>query len=283
MRGARIALRRAGATKRSVRPAPVRLSGAGHFCVITTQPRTRRPPLTLSSTQPPTHAPRLLLRRILSSAGDSYSLRSGRARAAPCFLRMVDIWPSGSNSAAKMAAPMVAQTAKRSFSAVQQVIELSNYLEQRISATAAEASGAEYAETGKVSFLRSGWIRGGGVPGPPGGKTTADCGHVAQRPATPKSLLALRDDRGRPLHTTRRVNGWCRAPFWLVAATTACCLVLTSVRRRQRPASERPPRTHERAGLAPHHPRPRPRSHVLGYLSRRRYCPCVRPCQRPGR
>ena len=54
-------------------------------------------------------------------------------------------------SAAKMAAPVVAQTAKRSFSAVQQVIELSNYLEQRISATAAETSSAEYAETGKVS------------------------------------------------------------------------------------------------------------------------------------
>ena len=31
-----------------------------------------------------------------------------------------------------------------------QVIELSNYLEQRISSTAAEASSAEYAETGKV-------------------------------------------------------------------------------------------------------------------------------------
>eukprot|EP00618_Florenciella_parvula_P001093 CAMPEP_0119480538 /NCGR_PEP_ID=MMETSP1344-20130328/9298_1 /TAXON_ID=236787 /ORGANISM="Florenciella parvula, Strain CCMP2471" /LENGTH=544 /DNA_ID=CAMNT_0007514855 /DNA_START=36 /DNA_END=1670 /DNA_ORIENTATION=+ len=62
-------------------------------------------------------------------------------------------------SAAKMAAPMVAQTAKRSFSAVQQVIELSNYLEQRISATAAEASGAEYAETGKVISVGDGIAR----------------------------------------------------------------------------------------------------------------------------
>eukprot|EP00620_Florenciella_sp_RCC1587_P012981 CAMPEP_0182573112 /NCGR_PEP_ID=MMETSP1324-20130603/18233_1 /TAXON_ID=236786 /ORGANISM="Florenciella sp., Strain RCC1587" /LENGTH=544 /DNA_ID=CAMNT_0024788155 /DNA_START=24 /DNA_END=1658 /DNA_ORIENTATION=+ len=62
-------------------------------------------------------------------------------------------------SAAKMAAPMVAQTAKRGFSAVQQVIELSNYLEQRISATAAEASGAEYAETGKVISVGDGIAR----------------------------------------------------------------------------------------------------------------------------
>jgi F-type H+-transporting ATPase subunit alpha len=62
-------------------------------------------------------------------------------------------------SAAKMAAPVVAQTAKRSFSAVQQVIELSNYLEQRISSTAAEASGAEYAETGKVISVGDGIAR----------------------------------------------------------------------------------------------------------------------------
>jgi len=62
-------------------------------------------------------------------------------------------------SAAKMAAPVVAQTAKRSFSAVQQVIELSNYLEQRISSTASEVSSAEYAETGKVISVGDGIAR----------------------------------------------------------------------------------------------------------------------------
>eukprot|EP00619_Florenciella_sp_RCC1007_P014118 CAMPEP_0205905978 /NCGR_PEP_ID=MMETSP1325-20131115/1660_1 /ASSEMBLY_ACC=CAM_ASM_000708 /TAXON_ID=236786 /ORGANISM="Florenciella sp., Strain RCC1007" /LENGTH=544 /DNA_ID=CAMNT_0053271945 /DNA_START=45 /DNA_END=1679 /DNA_ORIENTATION=- len=66
---------------------------------------------------------------------------------------------AATKSAAKMAAPVAAQTAKRSFSAVQQVIELSNYLEQRISATAAETSGAEYAETGKVISVGDGIAR----------------------------------------------------------------------------------------------------------------------------
>jgi F-type H+-transporting ATPase subunit alpha len=62
-------------------------------------------------------------------------------------------------SAAKAAAPVVARTmAQRNMSASSQVIELSNYLESRISASGADA-GAAYTEIGKVISVGDGIAR----------------------------------------------------------------------------------------------------------------------------
>uniref|UniRef100_A0A7S2W4M6 ATP synthase subunit alpha n=1 Tax=Rhizochromulina marina TaxID=1034831 RepID=A0A7S2W4M6_9STRA len=62
------------------------------------------------------------------------------------------------HSAARAAPVLAAQASSRNFSTVQQVIELSNYLESRISSTGAEAA-AEYAEVGKVISVGDGIAR----------------------------------------------------------------------------------------------------------------------------
>jgi F-type H+-transporting ATPase subunit alpha len=65
---------------------------------------------------------------------------------------------NSNKSAARAAAPVLASNASRSFATASQVIELSNYLESRISATSSE-SASQYAEVGKVISVGDGIAR----------------------------------------------------------------------------------------------------------------------------
>jgi len=77
------------------------------------------------------------------------------ARGTRMALRRLGASPT----AARAAAPMIAsKVSARSFAAASQVIELSNYLEARISAASAESS-TEYAEVGKVISVGDGIAR----------------------------------------------------------------------------------------------------------------------------